>query len=122
MSGRAALVALGVDARLRAGSPSVDHPALARRELLVGVEAEDRGVAAGADRRAVGVDGAERLAGVLDDRQPEALERRQVGRVAEDVDRQQRGRAVGDRRRGRLAGRGSASPGRCRRRPGVARS
>ena len=50
-------------------------------------------MAAAADRRAVGVDGAERLAGVLDDRQAERLEGRQVGRVAEDVDRQQRRRA-----------------------------
>ena len=85
-----------------------DHPALAGRQLLVGVEAEHRRVAAAADRRAVGVDGAERLAGVLDDRQPEALERRQVGRVAEDVDRQQRGRALGDRGARPRPGRGSA--------------
>jgi len=37
-------------------------------------------VAATADRHAVGVDRTERLAGVLDDRQPEPLERRDVGR------------------------------------------
>ena len=83
---------------LSAAEPSRDHPALARRELLVGVEAEDGRVPARADRGAVGVHGAERLAGVLDDRQAEALERREVGRVAEDVDRQQRRRALGDRR------------------------
>jgi hypothetical protein len=44
---------------------------------------------------------AERLAGVLDDRQAVALQGRRVGRVAEDVHRQQCARAVGDRRRGR---------------------
>ena len=55
-----------------------------------------------ADRDAVGVHGAERLAGVLDDRQAERLERRQVGGEAEDVDGQDRRRARRDRgRRGR---------------------
>ena len=88
--GRAALVALGVDRELVLLGAEREHPALARGELLVGVEAERRRVAAAADRDAVGVDGAERLAGVLDDRQAVRLERRQVGRVAEDVDRQQR--------------------------------
>ena len=94
-----------------------DHPALPGRELLVGVEPEHRRVPAAADRRAVGMDRAERLARVLDDRQAHRLERGQVGRVAEDVDRQDRGRAVGDRRARPPPGRGSASPGRCRRRP-----
>ena len=84
-----------------AGVGRRDHAALAGRQLLVGIEAEHRRMAAAADRRAVGVDGAERLAGVLDDRQPEALEGRQIGGVAEDVDRQQRRRARRDRRRGR---------------------
>ena len=84
---RAALVALGVDALLVGGVGHRHHAALPRRELLVGVEAEDRGVAAAADRRAVAVHRAERLAGVLDDRQAHRLERGQVGRVAEDVDR-----------------------------------
>ena len=46
-----------------------DHPALAGRELLVGVEAKDRRVPAPADRNAVGVHRTERLAGILDDRQ-----------------------------------------------------
>ena len=75
---------------LCSAEPEREHPALAGGELLVGVEAERGGMAAAADRRAVGVHGAERLAGVLDDRQPVALERRHVGRVAEDVHRQQR--------------------------------
>ena len=57
-------------------------------------------MAAAADRHAVGVDRAERLARVLDDRQAEPLERREVGGVAEDVHRQQRRRALRDRRRG----------------------
>jgi hypothetical protein len=75
-----------------------DHPALAGGQLLVGVEAERRRVPARAHAHPVGVDGAERLTRVLDDRQAKALERRQVGRVAEDVDRQQRRRALGHRR------------------------
>ena len=83
-----------------------DHAALPRRQLLVRVEAEDGRVAAAADRDAVGVDRAERLAGVLDDRQAEPLERRQVGGEAEDVHRQQRFRALGDRRLRGLPGRG----------------
>jgi hypothetical protein len=78
--------------------PSVSIPPSPGRELLVGVEAERRGVAAAADRRAVGVHRAERLAGVLDDRQPVRLERRHVGRVAEDVHGQQRAGALRDRR------------------------
>ena len=92
--GRAALVALGVHGRLVRERAHREHPALARDQLLVGVEAERGGMAAAADRHAVGVDGAERLARVLDDRQPVALQGGRVGRVAEDVDRQQRGRAV----------------------------
>jgi hypothetical protein len=78
-------------------------------------------VAAGAHRDPVAVAGAERLAGVLDDGQPEALERRQVGGVAEDVDGQQRAGAGRDRRlRGggsRFSVRGSMSA-----KTGVARS
>ena len=99
-----------------------DHPALAGRELLVGVEPEDRRVAARADRGAVGVDRAERLAGVLDDRQAERLERRDVGRVAEDVDRQERRRALRDRRRAPPPGRGSACTGSMSAKTGRARS
>ena len=79
-----------------------DHPALARRQLLVGVEAEGGRMAAGADPHPVAVHGAQRLAGVLDDRQAHALEGGQVGRVAEDVHRQQRGGAVGDGGRRRV--------------------
>ena len=95
---RPALVSLRVDLRLDRRVGGRDHAALAGRQLLVGVEAEHRRMPAAADRRAVGVDGAERLAGVLDDRQAHALEGRHVGGVAEDVDRQQRRRALGDRR------------------------
>ena len=92
---RAALVALGVDALLALGRAHHEHPALARGQLLVGVEAERRGMAAAADRHAVGVHRAERLAGVLDDRQRRgARAPRHVGRVAEDVHRQQRRRAL----------------------------
>ncbi len=40
-----------------------------------------------ADRVAVAMDGAESLAGVLDDGQAQPLEGGQVGRVAEDVHR-----------------------------------
>ena len=86
--------------RLVLGAAEGEHPALARRELLVGVEAERGRVAAAADRGPVGVSGPERLAGVLHDREAVGLERGHVGRVAEDVHRQQRGGAVGDRGRG----------------------
>ena len=85
---------------LSAASAIVTIPPSPVVDLLVRVEAEHRRVAAAADRHAVGVDRAERLARVLDDRQPEPLERTEVGGVAEDVHRQQRRRAVGDRRRG----------------------
>ena len=89
-----------------AGVAERDHAALAGGDLLVGVEAEHGRVAAAADRRAVGVAGAQRLAGVLDDRQVVAardrLEGAHLGRVAEDVHGQDRLRALGDRRLGRL--------------------
>ena len=91
--GRAALVALGVDPHAVLLRAEDDHAALAGRDLLVRVEAEDRRMPAAADRRAVRVHRAERLAGVLDDREAVALQRRHVGRVAEDVDGQQRARA-----------------------------
>jgi hypothetical protein len=57
-------------------------------------------VAARPHRRAVGVHRTQRLAGVLDDRQAECLERGHVGRIAEDVHRQQRRGPLGHRRRG----------------------
>src|SRR4051794_27870943 len=61
--GRAALVALGIDALLRRGVVADDDAALAGRHLLVRVEGEDRRVSAGADGGAVAVPRAERLAG-----------------------------------------------------------
>ncbi len=95
--GRAALVALGVDPLLHGAVAERDHAALAGGQLLVRIEAEHGRVPASADRRAVRVERAEGLAGVLDDRQPEPLEGRDVGGIAEDVDREQRRRALGDR-------------------------
>ena len=89
--GGAALVSLGVDPLLERRVRGRDHPALPGRDLLVRVEAEYRRMPATADRHAVGIDRAERLARVLDDRQPEPLERTEVGWVTEDVHRQQRG-------------------------------
>ena len=81
---RAALVALGVDPLLQRGVGERDHAALAGGELLVGVEAEHRRMTAPADRGAVGVHRAERLAGVLDDRQaaPRAASRSNAGMSA----------------------------------------
>ena len=99
--GRAALVALGVDALLGLGRRRHHRAALAGGELLVGIEGEHRQVAPRAHRGAVGVRAAERLAGVLHEPQRavggEPLEGRHVGRVSEDVHRQQPGRAVGHR-------------------------
>ncbi len=72
------------------------HAALPRHELLVRVEAERGRVAARSDPGAGGVDGAERLARVLDDAQApfpgELLERLHVGGIPEQVHRQQPGR------------------------------
>ena len=107
---RAALVALASRcAPCSAGVAERDHAALAGGELLVGVEAEHGGMAARADR-ASRRRGRRRAPRRRPRRSaaPSALERRQVGRVAEDVDRQQRRRALGHRGRGRAAGRGSA--------------
>ena len=101
----AALVALGVDALLRLAVRGDHGSPLPRGQLLVRVEAEHGEVAARAHRRAVGVHGAERLAGVL--HHPERalggdpLERGHVGGVAEDVDGQQPGGALADRALGR---------------------
>ncbi len=99
--GRATLVALGVQALLGRRVGAHHGPALARRDLLVGVEGEHRGVAATAHGRPVPMRRAERLAGVLHDPEAalggQALERRQVGGVAEDVHRQQPRRALAHR-------------------------
>ena len=66
-----------------------DDPAFGRCHLLVGVEREDRRVPERAIRPSVVV-ATDRLAGVLDDGQPVTVgdvnQRRQLGRVAEDVD------------------------------------
>src|SRR3954452_5859959 len=101
---RAALVALGGDARLQRRVADRDDAALAGRQLHLAVEAEDGRMAARAARHAVPLYGAERLAGVLDDRQAELLERGQVGGVAEDMDRQDGARTLRDRGRGRVRG------------------
>ena len=105
--GRAALVALAVDARLRLGVGADHRAALARRDLLVRVEARRRrGCPRAPTGLPVGVNGAERLARVLDDPEPalagEPLERRHVGGVAEDVHGQEARRPLGHRRRGGL--------------------
>ncbi len=104
--GGAALVALGAQPRRRLGVEGHDHPPLPRRHLLVGVEGEGREVAARADPATLGVDGAERLAGVLEDRRArrrrgQRLELRHRRRVAEDVDRQEPGGALPGGRLGR---------------------
>ena len=105
----AALVALAAQAGGGVGVGGDDHPPLPRRHLLVGVEGEGGEVAAGADRAALGVDRAERLAGVLEDaeavRGGERLELRHRRRVAEDVDRQEARRCA--RRRAAAAAAGS---------------
>src|SRR5207244_5154983 len=67
--GRAALVALAVDALLVGVGRAHDDPALPGGELLVRVEGEDGEVAARTHRGSVLVGRAERLAGVLDDPQ-----------------------------------------------------
>ena len=87
--GRAALVALGVDALLERRVAERDHPALPGRDLLVRVEAEHGRMAAAADRHAVGVDAR---------RAPRRRPRRSAGRAA----RTPAGRP-GSRRCGRAA-------------------
>ena len=86
--------------RAAVSAPSgIDHPPLARRQLLVRVEGEGGEVAARPHPPALGVDRAERLAGVLED--PEAAaggELLELGHrrgVAEDVDRQDPRGALG---------------------------
>src|SRR5918992_76712 len=78
-----------------------DDAAFARRDLLVGIEAEDRRHAVAADGNAL-VLGAKGLRGVLDQRQAVPLRDRaqlvELARVAEDVDRDDRLRARRDRR------------------------
>ena len=102
--GGAALVALAPQAGGGLGAVRDQHPALAGRQLLVGVEAEGGEVAAGPHPPSLGVDRAERLAGVLED--PEAaaggdlLELGHRGGVAEDVDREDPRGALGQTRLG----------------------
>ena len=104
--GGAALVALAAQPRRTRRPGRDDHPALAGGHLLVGVEGEGGEVAAAADHAALGVDRAERLAGVLEDAEAvaggERLQLRHRRRVAEDVDRQDAGGALADGRRGGL--------------------
>jgi hypothetical protein len=102
----AALVSLGVDARLVAGVEADDRSPLPRRHLLVRVEREHRAVPARADQRAVLVARADRLARILNDPQParpcELLESGHVGGPAEDVHRQDPGGPLGHGGRGRF--------------------
>src|SRR5439155_9084339 len=83
------LVAQAPEEDVPGGIVRDDHPALARRDHLVGVEGEDARVAKGSHRPAL-VGGADRLAGVLDDVKSVAArdleDRVHVGRLAEDVD------------------------------------
>ena len=76
------------------------HPALARRDLLVGVEGEHGGRALRADGLAL-VPGSERLACVLDEHQPVPVADRpelvELARVAVDVDGDDGLRALGHR-------------------------
>ena len=78
-----------------------DDAALAGRDLLVRIEGEHRGGTVGANGRAA-IAGAERFAGVLDERQPvplgERAQRLELTRVAEDVDGDDRLRPRRDRR------------------------
>ena len=89
-----------------------DHAALARGDLLVRVEGEDRRVAVGAHDAALAAR-AERLGGVLDDRDAvprgDGVELLDPARQAEDVHRHDGPGARGDRR---LDGRGIEVEGR----------
>ena len=85
-----ALVALGIDLLLLRRVAERDHPTFASRQLLIRVEAEHGRMAAAPDRTAVGVLRPERLARIFDERNVEPLEARHVGRIAEDVDRENR--------------------------------
>ena len=86
---RPALVAEALEQAPGLLRPRRDHAAFAGRDLLVGVEGEDRVLALRADRPPL-VDRAERLAGVVDQRDPvpfaDRLQFFQLARVAEDVD------------------------------------
>ena len=99
---RAPLVSLRLYALPESLPVAHHHPALARRQLLVRIEGEDRRVAAPADGAPVRVHRPERLASVLHDGDPrpggELLQRVQIGGVAEDVNRQKRSRARAHRR------------------------
>jgi hypothetical protein len=95
---RAPLVALRVDPCLVGGVLADDGPALACRHLLVRVERERGAVASRPDERGVLVDGADRLASILDDPQParagQGLEALHVRGPAEDVHRQKARRVL----------------------------
>ena len=99
---RAALVAGRAELRGLVGGARDDHAPLPRRELLVRIEGEGGEVAAGAELHAVGIDGAGRLARVLEHAEALRLGQRaqlgQRGRVAEDVDGQDAGGALPHRR------------------------
>src|SRR6478672_9057994 len=94
-----ALVALARDAFRDLLVRRDQDAALSRGHLLVRVEGEDRDVAGGPDLLPVAIDGSEGLRGVLEDPNTRTAgdfpERRKVGRVAEDVDREDPGRLVG---------------------------
>ena len=88
------------------GAGGDDRPALAGGHLLVGVEGKGGEVATSADGAALGVDGADRLAGVLEDAEAtgggQLLQLRHRRRVAEDVDRQDSPGALAGSGRGGL--------------------
>ena len=96
-----ALVAQALEQEPRLLRPGRDDATLARRDLLVGIEREDRVLALSADRPPL-VDGAERLAGIVDQCNLMALADRlqffQLARIAEDVDADDGSRAWCDRR------------------------
>ena len=116
-----ALVAKRDEQLVLLGRPGRDRAALARRDLLVRVEGPGREMAVRAERLAL-VPGAERLARVLDEREPVPVADRaqlvELARVAEDVDGDDGLRPRRDRGLDRRRSRGSACPGRCRRTPG----
>ena len=93
---RSALVSLGVDPLLGLGVRDADHPSFPGGYLLVGVEREHRWMPAASNRGSVRGYRPERLARVLHDRQPQPLERRNLGGIAEHVHGQERRRPLRD--------------------------